>query len=318
MIFPQITIIGFGLVGSSLARAVRKHNLAQKIVCVDASESVCARVMELGLADVATTDMAQGVKDADCVVVSVPAGAFSAVGAAMREHLKDGCIVTDAGSVKQAAIAALAPHIPPQAFFVPAHPIAGTEHSGPDAGFAELFERRWCILTPLPETPLRAVEKITALWEGCGAMIEIMGARRHDLTLAVTSHLPHLIAYTIVGTAADLEDDLRADVIRFSASGFRDFTRIAASDPIMWRDIFLANREAVLEMLQRLNEDLSALQKAIRQGDGQALQDKFTRTRAIRRQVINAGQADYPKTTFAKSPLADEPAEILLRKASGS
>jgi cyclohexadieny/prephenate dehydrogenase len=306
MIFQQITIIGFGLVGSSLARAVRKHNLAQKIVCVDASESVCARVMELGLADVATTDMAQGVGDADCVVVSVPAGAFSAVGAAMREYLKEGCIVTDAGSVKQSAIAALAPHIPPQAFFVP------------DAGFAELFERRWCILTPLPETPLRAVEKITALWEGCGAMIEIMEARRHDLTLAVTSHLPHLIAYTIVGTAADLEDDLRADVIRFSASGFRDFTRIAASDPIMWRDIFLANREAVLEMLQRLNEDLSALQKAIRQGDGQALQDKFTRTRAIRRQVIDAGQADYPKTTFAKSPLEDEPATKVLRKASGS
>ncbi|MCF8495423.1 MAG: prephenate/arogenate dehydrogenase family protein [Alphaproteobacteria bacterium] len=291
--FQKITIIGLGLIGSSLARAIRHHGLAERLVAADLDPEVCHVVAELGLADEATSDLRQAVADSDLVILCVPVGAFKAVGEAIGPVLKDGAIVTDTGSVKQSIVSQLKPHLPPHVQLVPAHPIAGTEHSGPDAGFAELFEGRWCVLTPLPETSIRAVEKITEFWEACGSHIEIMDPGHHDLVLGITSHLPHLIAYTIVGTADDLEDDLKSEVIKFSASGFRDFTRIAASNPVMWRDVFLHNREAVLEILQRFTEDLTALQKAIRRGDGDHLFEVFTRTRAIRRAIIDQGQADY-------------------------
>lgn len=315
MIAKQITIIGFGLIGSSLARIIRRDNLAARIVCGDQSDVVCHKVMELQLADAATTNIADSVKGSDLVILAMPVGASGQVAQAIGGTLEQGAVVTDVGSVKQSVIAAVQPHLPPHVDFVPAHPIAGTEHSGPEAGFPELFIGRWAILTPLPDTPLNAIEKVTKLWEATGANLEFMEPRRHDLVLAITSHLPHLIAYTIVGTASDLEDHLKADVIKFSASGFRDFTRIAASDPIMWRDIFVNNQDAVLEIVQRFNEDLTGLQRAIRYGDAQALQDMFTRTRAIRRQVIDAKQADYRYPN--KSPEAvPQPADP--RKVSGS
>ncbi len=315
MIAKQVTIIGFGLIGSSLARIIRRDNLAARIVCGDQSDVVCHKVMELQLADAATTDIAESVRGSDLVILAMPVGASGQVAQVIGATLEHGAVVTDVGSVKQSVIAAVQPHLPPHVDFVPAHPIAGTEHSGPEAGFPELFIGRWAILTPLPDTPLNAIEKVTRLWESTGANLEFMEPRRHDLVLAITSHLPHLIAYTIVGTASDLEDHLKADVIKFSASGFRDFTRIAASDPIMWRDIFVNNQDAVLEIVQRFNEDLTGLQRAIRYGDAQALQDMFTRTRAIRRQVIDAKQADYRYPN--KSPEAvPQPADP--RKASGS
>ncbi len=292
--FNRICIIGYGLIGSSIARVIRRDRLAETLVCVDGSEAVCRRVLDLGIADKATTDPAEGVVDCDLVILAVPVGAYESVARAIAPALAQGAVVTDVGSVKQAVIAAVQPHLPAHVQFVPSHPIAGTEHSGPDAGFAELFVNRWAIVTPLPDSDIKAVEKITKLWEACGSRIEIMEPRRHDLTLAITSHLPHLIAYTIVGTATDLEEHMKDDVIKFSASGFRDFTRIAASDPVMWRDIFMNNREAVLEIVQRFNEDLTALQRAIRWGDGDQLQAMFTRTRDIRRRVIEAGQADSP------------------------
>lgn len=291
MLFQKISIIGFGLIGSSLARCIRKYNLAKEIVCVDRDVSVCKTAVKLKLCDRADTDLRKGVEGSDLVVLAVPVGACGAVVEQIRYSLKEGAIVTDTGSVKGAVVDAVLPHIPEKAQFIPAHPIAGTEHSGPEAGFAALFKDRWCIITPLPDSDIQAVEKVTQLWEGCGSVIEIMDVRRHDLILGITSHLPHLIAYTIVGTATDLEEDTKDDVIKFSASGFRDFTRIAASDPVMWRDVFLNNREAVLEILQRFTEDLTGMQKAIRKGDGDYLQAMFTRTRDIRRQIIEAGQA---------------------------
>ncbi|MGQ0526740.1 MAG: prephenate/arogenate dehydrogenase family protein [Alphaproteobacteria bacterium] len=293
MIFQNVTIIGLGLIGSSLARAIRQSGLAAHLTAADISEDVCNRVRALGLCDEVTGNLSAAVKNADLVIIAVPVGAYASVGQSISLFLKPGTIVTDVGSVKASAIEALAPFIPAHVHLVPGHPIAGTEHSGPEAGFAELFQKRWCILTPLPQSDIQAVEKITKLWEACGAMIEIMDAEHHDLVLGTTSHLPHLIAYTIVGTANALEDDIKGEVIKFSAGGFRDFTRIAASDPAMWRDVFLNNKTAVLEMLQRFNEDLSALQKAIRQSDGDFLFDFFTRTRAIRRAIIDQGQADY-------------------------
>lgn len=291
--FKQITIIGLGLIGSSLARVIRARGLAEKIIAADGSGTVCEKVAELGLADIVTSDIRQSVVGSDLVILSVPVGAMGAVGALVGPALHPGAIVTDTGSVKAAVAEALKPHIPSSAHLVPGHPIAGTEYSGPEAGFSTLFEGRWCILTPLPTTELGPVEKMTRFWEACGSMIEIMGPEHHDLVLGITSHLPHLIAYTIVQTADDLEGDIKSEVIKFSASGFRDFTRIASSDPVMWRDIFLSNKEAVLEMLQRFNEDLTALQKAIRRGDGGYLFDTFSRTRTIRAQIIEQGQADY-------------------------
>lgn len=289
--FERITVIGMGLIGSSITRAVQKQGLAKVVVAADADASVCQTVIDLKLADFVTQDAGEAVEDADLVILCVPVGMMRKVAEQIAPKLKKGAIVSDAGSVKGSVVAAVKPFIPLGVEFVPAHPIAGTEFSGPESGFAELFEGRWCILTPLPETDVQAVEKLTRLWEAFGSMIEIMSPKHHDMVLGITSHLPHLIAYTIVGTASDLEDDLKSEVIKFSASGFRDFTRIASSDPTMWRDVFLNNKESVLELLQRFNEDLTALQKAIRQGDGDYLYRRFDETRGIRKAIVDVGQA---------------------------
>ncbi len=258
--------------------------------CARRAETLEA-VRRLGIADATTDDPAAAVAGADLVVIATPLSAYAEVARRIAPALRQGAIVTDVGSVKEAAIRELQPFLPEGVHFVPGHPVAGTEHSGPESGFPELFHDRWCILTPLPETAPEAVAKVTALWELAGMRVVTMPADHHDKVLAMTSHLPHLIAYTIVGTATDLEDTLKSEVIAFSAGGFRDFTRIAASDPVMWRDIFLRNREAVLEMLQRFSEDLTALQRAIRWGEGDTLEEWFVRTRAIRRSIIEAKQA---------------------------
>ncbi|HKG82428.1 MAG TPA: prephenate/arogenate dehydrogenase family protein [Beijerinckiaceae bacterium] len=298
-LFERLALVGFGLIGSSIARAARRLNLAGAIVAVDADAAVLARVRALGLADEATSDPARGAGGADHVTLCVPIGAYEAVTKAMREALKPGAIVSDVGSVKGAVVAQVQPHLPPGVHFVPAHPVAGTEHSGPDSGFATLFHNRWCILTPPDGTDEQAVGKVREFWAAMGANVEVMTPQHHDLVLAITSHVPHLIAYNIVGTAADLEAVTQGEVIKFSAGGFRDFTRIAASDPTMWRDVFLNNKEAVLEMLGRFNEDLASLQRAIRWGDGEALHGLFTRTRAIRRGIISVGQ-ETPEPDFGR------------------
>jgi cyclohexadieny/prephenate dehydrogenase len=290
-LFERVAIIGIGLIGSSLARVLRRDCPQTRIVaCARRAETLDA-VERLGIADETTDDPAAAVEDADLIVIATPLSAYGAIGRHIAPVLADGAIVTDVGSVKSAAIAALAPVLPQQTHFVPGHPVAGTEHSGPEAGFAEMFRDRWCILTPLPQTAPEAVAKVRTLWELAGMRVATMAADHHDKVLAVTSHLPHLIAYTIVGTATELGEDLQSEVVAYSAGGFRDFTRIAASDPVMWRDIFLTNRDAVLELLQRFSEDLTALQRAIRRGDGETLHQWFTRTRAIRRSIIEAKQA---------------------------
>jgi len=286
-----ITIIGMGLIGSSLARRIREAGLAEKVIAADHDIDVCKKVVELGFADEVTDNLAQSVEDADMVVLAVPVGVMGKVAQKIAPHLKDGAILTDTGSVKASVIEAIKPFCRSGIHFVPGHPIAGTEFSGPESGFSTLFEGRWCILTPLPDVSVRAVEAVTHLWEGCGSKVEIMDVKYHDLVLGITSHLPHLIAYTIVGTANDLEDDIKSEVIKYSASGFRDFTRIAASDPTMWRDVFLSNKDAVLEILQRFNEDLTAMQRAIRKGDGEYLYRRFGETREIRKAIIDSGQA---------------------------
>jgi cyclohexadieny/prephenate dehydrogenase len=298
-LFERLAIVGFGLIGSSIARAVKRLNLARAIVAIDREEPVLERVRALGLADEGITDIVAGVRGADLVILCVPVGAYAAVTRAMAAALSAGAIVSDVGSVKGAVIAEVQPHLPKSVHFIPAHPVAGTEHSGPDAGFATLFHNRWCILTPPDGADERAVEKVRAFWAAMGANVEVMSAQHHDLVLAITSHVPHLIAYNIVGTAADLEEVTQGEVIKFSAGGFRDFTRIAASDPTMWRDVFLNNKEAVLEMLGRFNEDLASLQRAIRWGDGEALFNLFTRTRAIRRGIISVGQ-ETPEPDFGR------------------
>ena len=290
-LFERAALIGFGLIGSSLARAIKKHGLAGSIAACARSEATLETVRRLGLADSCHRDVAEAVAGADLVVLATPVGAYGALAQTMAGSLRQGAIVTDVGSVKQAVIRDVGPELPEGVAFVPGHPIAGTEHSGPEAGFAEVFEDRWCVLTPPPGTPEAAVEKLRALWEACGSMVMEMEAGEHDKVLAMTSHLPHLIAYTIVGTASDLEAHTQADVIKFSAGGFRDFTRIAASDPVMWRDVFLNNREAVLEILQRFSEDLTALQRAIRWGEAETLEGLFTRTREIRGRIVEAHQA---------------------------
>ncbi len=291
MLFERVAIIGIGLIGSSLALALRKHGLARRVVCADSNPVHVAKALELSLVDEAGTDLAAAVKGADLVVLCTPVGALAALAAEIASQCTPGMIVSDVGSVKELVVERVAPLLPKGVHLVPAHPIAGTEHSGPAAGFAEVFVGRWCILTPPDGTDPAAVDKMTALWRQIGSMVEIMDAAHHDRVLAITSHLPHLIAYSIVDTAVGLEDSTQSEVIKFSASGFRDFTRIAASDPVMWRDIFLNNREAVLDILQRFNEDLTALQRAIRYGEGATLQEVFTRTRAIRRGIIDAKQA---------------------------
>jgi cyclohexadieny/prephenate dehydrogenase len=290
-VFQRLALVGVGLIGSSIARIVRREGIAAEIFGADASAAARADIEELKLCDRVFADAAEAVAGADLVIVCTPLGAYAEVGQAIQAHLKRGAILSDVGSVKQAVIRDLAPTVPDGVHLIPGHPVAGTEHSGPKAGFAELFQGRWCILTPPPGTDEAAVERLATLWRRAGSMVELMEPGHHDQVLAITSHLPHLIAYTIVGTAFGLEESTRREVIKFSASGFRDFTRIAASDPIMWRDIFLNNREAVLEMLGRFTEDLTALQRAIRWGEGEKLQDLFTRTRAIRRSIIEAKQA---------------------------
>jgi cyclohexadieny/prephenate dehydrogenase len=290
-LFRRIALIGIGLIGSSLAHVVRRDGLAEHIAVAARTRRTLDKARELGLADSVTLDAGQAVEDADLVMVCSPLGTYAGIAATMAPALKPGCIVSDVGSVKQAVIRDVGPHLPKGVHLVPGHPVAGTEHSGPEAGFPELFQGRWCILTPAAGTDEAAVGRVKSLWERAGMRIEMMDAAHHDQVLAITSHLPHLIAYTIVGTATDLEDHLKSEVIKYSAGGFRDFTRIAASDPVMWRDVFLNNREAVLEMLGRFSEDLTALQRAIRRGEGDTLHDIFTRTRELRRGVIDAKQA---------------------------
>jgi cyclohexadieny/prephenate dehydrogenase len=290
-LFERVALIGIGLIGSSLARAMRRHKLAGHIAGHAQSARTRDKAVALGLVDSVHADAPAAVAGADLVIVCTPLGAYAAIGAAIGPHLKPGSILTDVGSVKQAVIRDLGPHVPEHVHFVPGHPVAGTEHSGPESGFAELFQGRWCILTPPAGTDDKAVERLAEMWRRCGSMIEIMEAAHHDQVLAITSHLPHLIAYCIVGTVTGVEEATQKEVVKFSASGFRDFTRIAASDPVMWRDVFLNNREAVLEMLGRFSEDLAALQRNIRWGEGDKLQDLFTRTRAIRKGIIDAKQA---------------------------
>jgi cyclohexadieny/prephenate dehydrogenase len=290
-LFRRVALIGIGLIGSSLARVLRRDGLAGSITACARRAETLDKVRELDLADDVTDDPAAAVEGADLVVIGTPVSAYAAIGRRIGPALAPGAIVTDVGSVKSAVIRDLLPSLPPGVQFVPGHPVAGTEHSGPEHGFAEMFRDRWCILTPLEGGHPEALDKVTRLWQSAGMRVVTMDAEHHDMVLAITSHLPHLIAYTIVGTATDLEDTLKSEVIKFSAGGFRDFTRIAASDPVMWRDIFLNNREAVLEMLQRFTEDLTALQRAIRWGEGDKLEELFTRTRAIRRSIVEAKQA---------------------------
>ena len=307
-IFDELAIVGVGLIGSSIARAARRRNAARRIVLADHSVAVLERAKALGLGDVVTDDLARAVSGADCVILCVPVGAYEAVGRAIAPALRPGTIVSDVGSVKGAVISALeAAAAGVTRAWSPAHPVAGTEQSGPDAGFASLFVNRWCILTPPEGADEQAVTKVKAFWEALGSHVEIMGAAHHDLVLAITSHVPHLIAYNIVGTAADLEEVTRSEVIKFSAGGFRDFTRIAASDPTMWRDVFLHNKDAVLEMLGRFNEDLTALQRMIRRGDGDGLFALFTRTRAIRRGIVAEGQETAAPDFGRRGAETDEP-----------
>jgi cyclohexadieny/prephenate dehydrogenase len=290
-LFDRAAIIGVGLIGSSLARVLRRDGLAREIVAATRQAATLDIARGLELADHYTLDAAEAARGADLVVIAAPHSAYAGIGRAIAPALAPGTILTDVGSVKGATIRDLQPIVPPGVHFIPGHPVAGTEHSGPAAGFAEMFDGRWCILTPLPDTDAAALDRLTRMWQSAGMRVVIMDAGHHDMVLAITSHLPHLIAYTIVGTATDLEETLKSEVIKFSAGGFRDFTRIAASDPVMWRDVFLGNRDAVLEMLQRFTEDLTALQRAIRWGEGDKLEELFTRTRAIRRSIIEANQA---------------------------
>jgi len=289
--FSRVTVLGLGLIGSSILRAVRQHMPTVHLTAYDADPAVRARVVELGIADDVTDTPGAAVIDADLVMLCVPVGAIGGAAEAIADDLPAEAIVSDVGGAKLSVLEAMR-KVLPNALIVPGHPVAGTEHSGPDAGFATLFHGRWCILTPEQNAPAQAVERVRAFWEKLGSHVEIMTARHHDLVLAVTSHVPHLIAYSIVGTASDLEDVTQGEVIKYSAGGFRDFTRIAASDPTMWRDVFLNNREAVLEILQRLTEDVTVLQRAIRWGDGDTLFNLFTKTRAIRRSIIEQGQDD--------------------------
>ncbi len=305
--FKKAALIGIGLIGSSLSHAMRRANLAGAITACARSGATRATARRLKLADEVYERAADAVQGADLIALCTPVGTFAALAAEIAPHLEKDAILTDAGSVKTAVVRDIAPHLPEGVHFVPGHPIAGTEFSGPESGFAELFDGRWTILTPLPATSETAVEKLKTFWEACGSQVEIMTPEHHDLVLAVTSHVPHLIAYNIVGTVSDLERVTEKEVIKFSASGFRDFTRIAASDPTMWRDIFMNNKEAVLEILGRFTEDLAALQRAIRWGDGDTLFELFTKTRAIRRGIIDAGQ-ETPAPDFGRKIPLGKPA----------
>jgi cyclohexadieny/prephenate dehydrogenase len=297
--FDKIAIIGLGLIGSSIAHAARRGGLAKEIAGHDASPDVLDRAGKIGFCDTLHADIGDCVEDAQLVILCTPVGAYRQLAEQIAPSLAKGTILSDVGSVKGAVIRDVAPFVPQDVHFIPAHPIAGTEFSGPEAGFASLFDGRWTILTPVPGSDKQAVEKLKAFWQGLGSQVDVMEWNHHDLVLAITSHLPHLIAYNIVGTAHDLEKVTEGEVIKYSASGFRDFTRIAASDPTMWRDVFLNNRDAVLEVLGRFNEDLAVLQRAVRNGDGQFLFDFFTRNRAIRKAIIEQGQ-DTAEPNFGR------------------
>jgi cyclohexadieny/prephenate dehydrogenase len=291
-LFRRLALIGIGLIGSSVARIAKERgDLAAEVVVNARTQKTLDRVRELGFADRVEIDAARAVEAADCVMLCAPVGAFADLAAAIAPHLAPGAILTDVGSTKQSVIRDVGPVVPAGVHFVPAHPLAGTEYSGPDAGFVTLFQGRWTLLTPPPGTDAVAVEKVAELWRRCGSMIEMMEPGHHDRVLAIVSHLPHLIAFTICGTADDLADESRQEVLRFAASGFRDFTRIAASDPVMWRDVFLNNREALLEMLGRFMEDAQAMSRAVRWGDGAYIEDKVERGRKIRRGLIELKQA---------------------------
>ena len=302
--FDKITLIGIGLIGSSIARAVKAKGLARTVTISSRSQETLDRAQQLELGTDYVHDAGKAVEGADLVIVSVPVGASGKVAEDIAPHLKQGAIVTDVGSTKASVVAQMLPHIPKGVHFIPGHPLAGTEHSGPDAGFAELFQGRWCILTPVHGTDKDAKRKLAAFWEALGSKVDEMDTEHHDKVLAIVSHLPHIIAYNIVGTADDLETVTESEVIKYSASGFRDFTRLAASDPTMWRDVCLHNKDAILEMLSRFSEDLAYLQRAIRWGDGEKLFDLFTRTRAIRRSIIDAGQ-DTAAPNFGR-PVEDK------------
>jgi cyclohexadieny/prephenate dehydrogenase len=300
--FDRIALIGIGLIGSSIARDVRELGLAGEVVISSRSGETLRRAEELKLGNRYTASAAEAVRDADLVIVSVPVGASEEVAKQIAANLKPGAIVTDVGSTKASVIAQMAPHIPENVHFIPGHPLAGTEKSGPDAGFTGLFRDRWCIFTPLPGTDQAALDKLKSFWMALGSLIDEMDAQHHDKVLAIVSHLPHIIAYNIVGTADDLETVTESEVIKYSASGFRDFTRLAASDPTMWRDVCLHNKDAILEMLARFSEDLAYLQRAIRWGEGDKLFELFTRTRAIRRSIVQAGQ-DVDAPDFGRHAL---------------
>jgi cyclohexadieny/prephenate dehydrogenase len=319
-LFDRLALIGTGLIGSSIARAARAQGVVREIVATARSEATRQRVVELGFADKVVATNADAAKDADLVIVCIPVGASGAVAAEIGPHLKPGAVVSDVGSVKGSVVRDMSPHLPlagaRRVHFVPAHPVAGTEFSGPDSGFAELFVNRWCILTPPEGTDPAATERLAAFWRAFGAKVETMTADHHDLVLAVTSHLPHLIAYTIVGTAFELREVTQSEVLKFSAGGFRDFTRIASSDPTMWRDIFLANKDAVLEMLGRFTEDVGELTRAIRRNDGDALHRIFSERRAIRRSIVEMGQ-DSPVPDFGR-PHPGLPGDALPRPYAGN
>jgi cyclohexadieny/prephenate dehydrogenase len=290
VMFRRVAILGIGLIGSSIAHAIRAKKLAEHVTGYAKTEATRAKALELGLVDEVFPSAVEAVSGADLIILCSPVGSYADLAREIAPGLMDGAILTDVGSVKGAVVRDVLPHVPVGVHFIPGHPIAGTEQSGPESGFAELFVNRWCILTPLADADPAAVERLSAFWRACGSNVEVMTPEHHDLVLAITSHLPHLIAYNIVSTAADLEEVTSSEVIKYSAGGFRDFTRIAASDPTMWRDVFLNNKDAVLEMLGRFSEDLSALQRAIRWGDGEALFNIFNRSRQIRRSIIAAGQ----------------------------
>ncbi|WP_064713694.1 prephenate/arogenate dehydrogenase family protein [Rhizobium bangladeshense] len=303
--FDRIALIGIGLIGSSLAQDIRRLGLTKEIVVATRSVETLQRAEELGLGDRYTTSSADAVRDADLIIVSVPVGASESVAKEIAGNLKGGAIVTDVGSTKASVIAQMQPHMPDNVHFIPGHPLAGTEKSGPDAGFPGLFEGRWCIFTPVSGTDETALKRLRSFWEALGSKVDEMDAEHHDKVLAIVSHLPHIIAYNIVGTADDLETVTESEVIKYSASGFRDFTRLAASDPTMWRDVCLHNRDAILEMLARFSEDLAYLQRAIRWGEGDKIFELFTRTRAIRRSIVQAGQ-DVDAPDFGRPHALDK------------
>ncbi|WP_137132177.1 prephenate/arogenate dehydrogenase family protein [Rhizobium sp. FY34] len=306
ILFNRITLIGIGLIGSSIARDIKELGLAGELVISTRSQATLKRAEELGLGDRYLSSAAEAVIDADLVIVSVPVGSSGAVAEQIAPNLKAGAILTDVGSTKASVIAQMAPHVPEGVHFIPGHPLAGTEKSGPDAGFPGLFKGRWCIFTPLPETDADALARLRDFWIALGSKIDEMDPQHHDKVLAIVSHLPHIIAYNIVGTADDLETVTESEVIKYSASGFRDFTRLAASDPTMWRDVCLHNKDAILEMLARFSEDLASLQRAVRWGEGDKLFELFSRTRTIRRSIVEAGQ-DVDAPDFGRHALDTKP-----------